>query len=102
MGRLQAEKQSTRNSRKMVKTFKAAIAQLTDRELQTRLGAIYQLEELANCQQYYCRVIDTLANFVRNHARGQQEFDNSQLPDIRIDVQAAVSAIGRNAKQDRL
>ncbi len=102
MGRLQTKKQLTRNLRKMLKTsFEVAIAQLTDRELQTRLGAIYQLEEIANCQKYYCQVLDTLANFVRNHARSQQKFNNSQLPNIRIDIQAAVSIIARNAKQGR-
>ena len=101
MGRLQSEKQSTPNSRNMLKTLKVAIAQLTDRELQTRLSGIYQLEELANCQQCYCQVIDTLAHFLRNQVRSREKFDNSQLPDIRIDVQAAISVIARNAKQDR-
>jgi uncharacterized protein YjbI with pentapeptide repeats len=81
-------------------SLEKAIAQLAETEIQTRLTAIYQLEKIADSQQYRWQVVEALTNFARNNALANEQEFQTLLP-ICMDTQAAVSIICRNAKQNR-
>ena len=85
----------------MVKqSLETAIAQLAQTEIQTRLAAIYQLEKIAANQEYHWQVMEVLADFVRNNAVADKQEIQPLLP-IRVDIQAVLSVICRNAKHNR-
>lgn len=88
-------------SNSITDTFTRAIEQLgsgSDEKpnIEVRLGAIYALERLSQKNDdYYQAVIDILASYVRHNAPITPESERTPDDRTRIDVQTAVTVIGR-------
>jgi Pentapeptide repeats (8 copies) len=84
--------------------FSRAIEQLASRKLDVRLGGIYTLERIAAVSDtHYEPVVEVLTAFLREHARWGKDspplepdvLGDPEPPGLRMDFQAAVSALGR-------
>lgn len=85
--------------------LKTAIKQLDEKNVQASLAAIYELEEIIQeYPQYHWQVMETLASFLRKNTAMNshcEEVANNEPTNIRMDIQAALSVIGRrNIQQD--
>lgn len=92
---------------KEVKTAAAGSAEVlsrTEPNLEVRLGAIYALERIAHdSKRDYWPIIETLCAYVRENtedalapvAHEKHAAWEARLPDIRVDVQAALTVLGR-------
>ncbi|MEM7555528.1 MAG: pentapeptide repeat-containing protein, partial [Cyanobacteria bacterium P01_A01_bin.84] len=83
--------------------FTNAIQQLGNEKIETRSGAIYALEKIAqDSPEYHWVIMETLAAFIRENApiiEIEEEFE--YLSSISTDVQTALTAIARrNPQQD--
>lgn len=83
--------------------FSSAIEQLGNEKVETRLGAIYALEKIAqDSDEDSWTIIETLAAFIRENSpiieldEVMEEFSFSSIP---TDIQAALTVIGRNHSQ---
>ena len=89
------------NRNSVTDTFTKAIEQLGSSSqdkpnIEVRLGAIYALEKLSQSTDYYQAIIDILCSYVRQNSPSTEENTT-----VRIDVQTAMTVIGRrSAKQD--
>jgi len=82
--------------------FTKAVAQLGDQKLEVRVGGIYALERIAkDSEKDYWSIMEVLTAFVRERSNQTSESlaDNkSSAPKIDIDIQAALTVIGRREK----
>ena len=85
-------------SRLLAERFSKAIEQLGTDQVTVHLGGIYSLEKLLqdSPQEYYWTVIEVLTSFIRSHSSafpfpGKQK----ELSSIPVDIQAALTVIGR-------
>ena len=70
--------------------------------IEVRLGAIYALERLSKKNNdYYQPIIDILVSYVRNNAPIPPEGERFEDDKTRIDVQTAMSVIGRREVRPR-
>lgn len=83
--------------------FSSAIEQLGNEKIETRLGAIYALEKIAqDSNEDSWTIVETLAAFIRENSpiieldEVSEEFSFSSIP---TDIQAALTVIGRSNLQ---
>ena len=91
---------------KLTDRFSNAVELLGNKTLSVRLGGIYALERIArDSQKDHWTVMEVLTGFVRENARRGSEPEGSMtlfLPaEIRTDVQAVLTVIGRRKWIDR-
>lgn len=93
----------------VAKRFMGAIAQLGHEKIETRIGAIYALERVAqDFPKEHWTIMEILTAFVRENApiREAKPLDlniHAELPKIRTDIQVALTVIGRrNSVQDKV
>jgi Pentapeptide repeats (8 copies) len=78
--------------------FRAAIQQLGNKKIETRLGAIYTLELIAKDSAVnHWTIMEILTAFVREntHVKEGNQEQNKELPLLRADVQTVLTVIGR-------
>lgn len=78
--------------------LKTALTWLRNNKIDTNLVAINELEEIAqNHPQYHWVIMDILTQFIRNNSPylPQEEISSYRSANIRIDIQAAITVIGK-------
>ncbi|BAZ29650.1 pentapeptide repeat-containing protein [Cylindrospermum sp. NIES-4074] len=92
-------KQVQRQYHKLPKQrLKTALTWLRNNKIDTNLVAINNLEQIAhNHPQYHWVIMDILTQFIRNNSPylPQEEISSYPTANIRIDIQAAITVIGR-------
>ncbi|QSJ16473.1 pentapeptide repeat-containing protein [Nostoc sp. UHCC 0702] len=82
--------------------LRIAIEHLNNPKIEHRLAAIYDLEQFAhNYPQLHWKIMEILANFVRNNTSdmSQDEYKSQPSPTICTDIQVALTVIGRRDAQ---
>ncbi len=75
--------------------FTRAIEHLGSEQLELRLGGIYALERIANdSQRDHWPIMEILTSFIRENA-SQADDQPLEVPQPRIDIQSALTVIGR-------
>ncbi len=83
--------------------FMTAITQLGHESAATRTGAIYTLERVAqDCPKEYWTIMEILTAFVRENSVEQQKAFFEKRLNIRTDLQAALTVIGRREAEKDL
>jgi uncharacterized protein YjbI with pentapeptide repeats len=77
--------------------FSKSIDQLKSKDLDVRIGAISTLETIAKYSQpaEHWTIMEYLAAFVRSNAPRKEEGEEKRSPELREDIQAALTVIGR-------
>lgn len=82
-----------------IESFSRATSELSSERLESRLGAIFSLEQIANTNpSYYWTIIEILESFIRY--RGAIDISDSNFEKVKPDVQAALTAIIRRQGVD--
>ncbi len=82
-----------------IESFSRATSELASDRLESRLGAIFSLEQIANTNpSYYWTIIEILESFIRY--RGAIDISDSNFEKVKPDVQAALTAIIRRQGVD--
>jgi uncharacterized protein YjbI with pentapeptide repeats len=105
--RLEDQRFHDRN-RLIIERFSKSVEQLNSSKLQVRIGGIYSLEQIAiESSRDHWTIVEILTSFIQESFPLQLDsYDQSvdgedELPEIAIDVQAALTVIGRrNFAQD--
>ncbi len=105
----QEAKQQNDNTRLLSERFTSAVQLLGHENVDVRLGAIYALERLArDSGEDHWTVMETLAAYVRQHAaitetreEAEKKMAEGYKPKPAVDVQAALTVIGRRKKEHR-
>ncbi|MGF1934036.1 MAG: pentapeptide repeat-containing protein [Nostoc sp. ChiQUE02] len=85
--------------KQITERFAKAIEQLGNEKIETRLGAIYTLERIAkDSKDDHWTIMEVLTAFVRQNVPLQE--DQQKSPKIRIDIQAALTVIGRRKSEN--
>ena len=89
-------------AKQITERFAKAIEQLGNEKIETRLGAIYTLERIAkDSKDDHWTIMEVLTAFVRENAPVKKD-KKQESPKIRIDIQAALTVIGRrNVKNEK-
>jgi uncharacterized protein YjbI with pentapeptide repeats len=92
-------------NRLITERFTRSIEQLGNKEETIRIGGIYALERIANdSPRDGWTIMEVLSSFVRGKQKIEGQDPSAQLPAIRTDAQAALTAISRrkiNLENDR-
>ena len=98
--------------KQITERFSKAVEQLGSKEIEVCLGGIYSLERIAKDSPEDCwTIMEVLTSFVQKSSplhpidsvneEQMEEYEEMELPPVTIDVQAALTVIGRvNIKDD--
>ncbi|MBD2295558.1 pentapeptide repeat-containing protein [Anabaena sphaerica FACHB-251] len=85
--------------KQITERFSKAIELLGNKEIEIKLGGIYALEQIARDapEKYHWTVMEVLTAFVRENAplKKEEEGEKEEIPKLRVDIQAALTVIGR-------
>ena len=85
--------------KQITERFSKAIELLGNKEIEVKLGGIYALEQIAkdSPEKYHWRIMEVLTAFVRinAHRKKEEEGEKGKIPQLRADIQAALTVIGR-------
>ncbi len=91
-------------NRSPTQRFQTAINNIDNSNIETRLAAINDLEQIAQSDlRLHWKIMEILTNFVRNHAPHRTQTGNHPhlSSNVRMDIQAALTVIGRrDVKKD--
>ncbi|MEA5621164.1 pentapeptide repeat-containing protein [Cronbergia sp. UHCC 0137] len=85
--------------KQITERFSKAIELLGNQQIEVKLGGIYALEQIAkdSPEKYHWTIMEVLTAFVRENAplKKEEEAEKEEIPKLRIDIQAALTVIGR-------
>ncbi|MEI3648587.1 MAG: pentapeptide repeat-containing protein [Dolichospermum lemmermannii FEM_B0920] len=85
--------------KQITERFSKAIELLGNKEIEVKLGGIYALEQIAidSPEKYHWKIMEVLTAFVREnaHRKKEEEREKGKIPQLRADIQAALTVIGR-------
>ncbi|WP_413175037.1 pentapeptide repeat-containing protein [Anabaena azotica] len=85
--------------KQITERFSKAIELLGNQQIEVKLGGIYALEQIAkdSPEKYHWTIMEVLTAFVRENAplKKEEEGEKGEIPKLRIDIQAALTVIGR-------
>ncbi|MGM3307846.1 pentapeptide repeat-containing protein [Anabaena sp. WFMT] len=85
--------------KQITERFSKAIELLGNKEIEVKLGGIYALEQIAkdSPEKYHWTIMEVLTAFVRENAplKKEEEGEKEKILKLRIDIQAALTVIGR-------
>ncbi|MDF2387248.1 pentapeptide repeat-containing protein [Nostoc ellipsosporum NOK] len=94
----QQKKLQTSSYKALKECLRIAVEHLNNPKIEHRLAAIYELEQFAhNYPQHHWKIMEILANFVRNNTPdiSQEEYKSQPSLTICTDIQLALTVIGR-------
>lgn len=89
----------TAEEKQVTERFGKAIEHLGDKSIQIRLGGIYALERIAkDSDKDYWPIVEILTAFIREESPWPPKPEKEAKDEVRIDIQAALSVLGRRIK----